>query len=127
MFAAPVIATLSLFGGALSPRPAVPAGCITPAQTGTYRVVAMKPDSSSARQAMLVLENIDGCLEASLITDDRGPAVINRVVISGDTLRGSVRTESGNGTIELRFTPTEVTGSIVDGRQHWRLAGRRTS
>jgi hypothetical protein len=38
-----------------------------------------------------------------------------------------VRTESGNGTIELRFTPTEVTGSIVDGRQHWRLAGRRTS
>ncbi|HWH50402.1 MAG TPA: hypothetical protein VN651_02590 [Gemmatimonadaceae bacterium] len=127
MFAAPVIAALSLFGGALSPRPAAPAGCITPAQTGTYRVVAMKPDSSSARQAMLVLENIDGCLEASLITDDRGPAVINRVVISGDTLRGSVRTESGNGTIELRFTPTEVTGSIVDGRQHWRLAGRRTS
>ncbi|MFI5229590.1 MAG: hypothetical protein ACHQWU_11010 [Gemmatimonadales bacterium] len=130
MLAASVVAAISLLGSAASPRQtghSVSPSCITPVQTGTYRVIAMKPDSSSARQAMLVLENIDGCLEATLVTDDRGPAVINHVVLIGDTLRGSVRTVAGTGTVEFRFSERAVTGSIIDGRQEWRVAGRRTS
>jgi hypothetical protein len=130
MLAASVVLAISLLGSAASPRPAVHSTtptCITPVQTGTYRVIAMKPDSSSARPAMLVLENIDGCLEATLVTDDRGPAVINHVVLAGDTLRGSVRTAAGTGRVEFRFSERAVTGSIVDGRQQWRVSGRRTS
>ncbi len=125
------VLALTLLGGAVSPRASAPLvtprACITPTQTGTFRIMATKADSSSARPAMLVLEDIAGCLEATLITDDRAPSAIDQLAFVGDTLHGSIRTDGGLAKVELRFTLTTVDGSILDGRQMWRLAGRKTS
>ncbi len=129
--AASAILALSLLAGTASLRPAAPhvsrPACVEPTRTGTFRLITMKADSSSARPAMLVLENLDGCLEATFVTDDRGPAAISRLEVSGDTLRGAVRMPSGDAPVQLRFTQTTVAGSIMEGKQEWMLTGRRTS
>ena len=131
MFVPSAVLALTLLGGAVSPpasaRLVTPGACITPVETGTFRVMATKADSSSARPAMLVLENIAGCLEATLITDDRAPSAIDQLAMVGDTLSGSIRTDSGQAKVQLRLTSTTVDGSILDGRQTWMLAGRKTS
>ena len=131
MFVPSAVLALTLLGGAVSPPARAPfvtqAACITPVETGTFRVLATKADKSAARPTMLVLENIAGCLEATLITDDRAPSAIDQLTIVGDTLRGSIRTDAGLAKVELRLSSTTVEGSILDGRQTWMLAGRKTS
>ena len=110
---------------ASAPRPA----CTAPAQTGIFRITATKPDGSGVRPAMIVLENIDGCLEVTLVTDEATPAVIDHLSFSGDTLTGTVRTGAGDARISLSFDTggAGVAGSITDGRQQWVVKGRRTS
>ena len=103
--------------------------CASPAQTGTFRVTATKPDGSGVRPAMIVLENINGCLEVTLITDEASPAVVDHLSFSGDTLTGTLRTGGGVARIALSFDAggAGVAGSITDGRQQWLVKGRRTS
>jgi len=50
--------------------------CITPARTGTYRILAISKKGNEPRAAMLVLENIQGCLEVTFVTDGVGPAIL---------------------------------------------------
>jgi hypothetical protein len=108
--------------------PAAPtASCLTPANTGTYRFTALTKDSTNAKIGMLVLENIEGCLEATLLTDDGGPAVIDHLALTDGVLTGNVRVASGSAKVTLRFTSSGATGSIVDGKKEWSVAARRTS
>ena len=101
--------------------------CIAPERTGTFRIFAAKSDGSQAVPAMLVLENIEGCLEASFVTDDRGPALIDHLSQSGDTLKGSLNITGNPAQITFRFNGSAVAGTIVERRQEWRLEGKRTS
>jgi hypothetical protein len=103
------------------------APCIAPDRTGTFRLVAAKPDGSQAIPAILVLENIGGCLEASFVTDERGPAIIEHLSVSGDTLRGSLNVVGGSAQVTFRFDGSAVAGTIIERRQEWRIEGRRTS
>lgn len=111
-----------------SPSPAASAAsCPTPANTGSYRFTALSRDSTNSKIGMIVLENIDGCLEATMLTDEGGPAVIDHLVMSEGVLTGNVRVANGTATVTLRFTPSGATGVIVDGRKEWSVAARRTS
>jgi hypothetical protein len=120
-------ARVALASTTTSTHASATAPCAAPAQTGTFRVTATKPDGSGVRPAMIVLENINGCLEATLITDEASPAVIDHLSFSGDTLTGMLRTGGGVARIALSFDAAGVAGSITDGRQQWLVKGRRTS
>ena len=131
-----VALALTIIGGAPQLRaaatnvapvsPAPTHSCAAPAHTGTFRVTATTADSSNSKVGMIILENIDGCLEATMITDEGGPAIIDHLMITGDTITGSVRMTSGIGRVSLNVTEAGIAGSIVEGRHQWRVAGRRT-
>lgn len=129
------VAALALIGLAplpSSPAPraqrlAVPAACVSPERTGTFRVFATKPDGSQALPAMLILENIEGCLEATFVTENRGPAIIDHLSVAGDTLEGSLNVIGNRAHVTFRFDGSTVAGTIVDRREEWRVQGKRTS
>jgi hypothetical protein len=110
----------------VSSRPAAQT-CVAPDRTGTFRLTAVKTNGSDPQPAMLVLENIDGCLEVTFVTDERAPAIVDELSLSGDTLKGMLRLSTGPAKVSLKFTSAGVAGSITKGRDEWRLEGRRTS
>ena len=101
--------------------------CITPTRTGTYRILAISKKGNEPRAAMLVLENIQGCLEVTFVTDGVGPAIIDRLSLTENTLKGSMRLSTGTATVSFQFSDKDVSGSIVEGKHEWKLDGRRTS
>jgi len=101
--------------------------CVSPARTGTYRIVAVSKKGNEPRAAMLVLENIQGCLEVTFVTDGVGPAIIDRLSLTENTLKGSMRLSTGTAAVSFQFSDKEVSGSIVEGKHEWKLDGRRTS
>ena len=42
--------------------------CAAPTQTGIFRITATNKDSTDAKVGMILLERVDDCLEASIIT-----------------------------------------------------------
>ena len=104
-----------------------PRACVAPARTGTFRVVATRANSTFSRPALLVLENIDGCLEITFVTDNVAPVIIDRLQATADSVKGSIRLDTGAADVALQFTGTNVSGSIHQGRLQWVLEGRRTS
>jgi hypothetical protein len=107
-------------------RPAAP--CVAPEHTGTFRVMASRPDGTESTPAMLLLENNEGCLAATFITDGSSPAAIDHLMKDGDSLRGLLNVSGGAETqVTLRFDGTSVEGSIVGKKQAWKIAGRKTS
>ena len=101
--------------------------CVSVTHTGTFRVVTKRQGSTAVGLGLVVLENIDGCLEATFITDDGGPAVIEDLSIDADSLKGSLKLSSGRAKLALQFLGTNVAGSIVEGRNAWTVEGRKTS
>jgi len=133
MIAATVFA-LSLLGGEPAHARAIPVDsggatstCITPTRTGTFRLLAMSKKGNEPNTAILMLENIQGCLEVTFVTEGNGPAIIDHVSITGDTLKGSLRLTTGTAAVSFKFSDKDVAGSIVEGRREWTLEGRRTS
>lgn len=115
----------------VSPAPTMPSrsveGCITPEHTGTFRVTASKVDGTQGIPALLVLENVEGCLEATFITDGSSPAAIDHLAKAGDALQGRLNVTGSETQVTLRFEGSGVAGSIVGKRQSWKLEGRKTS
>jgi hypothetical protein len=101
--------------------------CVAPTHTGTFRFTALTKDSTNAKIGMIVLENIEGCLEATMLTDDAGPAVIDHLAFADSVLTGNVRVAHGTAKVTFRFTTVGLSGSIVDGKKEWTVAARRTS
>ena len=106
---------------------ASPPSCIAATRTGTYRVLAVSKRGNEPRAALLVLENIQGCLEVTFVTDGVGPAIIDRLTLTENTLKGSLRLSTGTATVSFEFSDKDVAGSIVEGKHEWKLDGRRTS
>ena len=104
-----------------------PESCVAPEHTGTFRLTASRVDGTQGIPALLLLENIDGCLAATLITDGSNPAAIDRLAKSGETLQGRLNVTGAEGRVTLRFDGSAVDGSIVAKRQEWKLSGRKTS
>ena len=77
--------------------------------------------------ALLLLENIDGCLEATFVTDGSSPAAIDHLARSGDALQGRLNVTGAETQVTLRFDGSAVAGSIVGKRQSWKIEGRKTS
>ena len=122
-----LLTTLVALSLAAAPAPATTSTCQAPAHTGTFRVTAITRDSSVSKIGMILLENVDGCLEATMLTDDGGPAIIDKATVKDDVLTGSLRTRGGEAKITVRFTANGLEGTIGEGKSEWRLAGRRTS
>ncbi len=101
--------------------------CIAPAHTGAFRVTTSRTDGTDPRPAMLVLENINGCLEVNFVTDETSPAIMDQLALDGDMLKGAINLQQGVATVSLQFNGNNVAGSIVTGHQTWRLDGRRTT
>jgi hypothetical protein len=126
-----------LAAAALMAAPSVPASpvaparaaavCVAPEHTGTFRVTASKADGTGGIPALLLLENIEGCLEATFITDGSSPAAIDHLSKSGEALQGLLNVTGSETQVTLRFDGTTVAGSIVGKRQSWKLEGRKTS
>jgi hypothetical protein len=133
MVIAAAVFALSHFGGEPAHARAVPVdsgatrSCITPTRTGTFRMLAVNAKSNDPSTAILMLEDIQGCLEVTFVTQGNGPAIIDGVSVSGDTLKGSLHLSTGKAAVSFKFTEREVAGSIVEGRHVWTLEGRRTS
>lgn len=138
MFLVPAAFTFALLGGfapqlkvsqqnAGEPHPIATRMCNAPTQTGTFRITATTSDSTNSKIGLILLENVDGCLEASMITDESGPAIIDHVAVADDVLTGSIRMATGTAKISFHILPNGIAGSIVAGRSEWKLTGRRTS
>jgi hypothetical protein len=104
-----------------------PEACVTPEHTGTFRVTASKLDGTQGVPALLLLENIEGCLEATFITDGSSPAAIDHLAATGQGLQGRLNVTGTDTQVTLRFDGAAVAGSIVGKRQSWKLEGRKTS
>ena len=87
----------------------------------------MSKKGNEPNTAILMLENIQGCLEVTFVTEGNGPAIIDHVSLTGDTLKGSLRLTTGTAAVSFKFSDRDVAGSIVEGRREWTLEGRRTS
>ena len=125
---------LALVGGQTAhPRvvtaqsPSPERSCIAPERTGTFRLLALSAKGNEPSTAILMLENIEGCLEVTFVSGSTGPAIIEGVSVSGDTLSGSLRLSTGKAKVSFKFSDKTVDGSIVEGRRVWKLEGRRTS
>jgi hypothetical protein len=134
MLTAATIFAISLFGGEPAHARATPVDsgataptCIAPTRTGTFRLLAMSKKGNEPNAAVLMLENIQGCLEVTFVTESAGPAIIDHVSVSGDTMKGSLRLSTGTATVSFKFSDKDVAGSIVEGRREWTLEGHRTS
>jgi hypothetical protein len=133
MTLATALLALALTGGESARARAIPVdstdarSCVTPARTGTYRIVAVSKIGNEPRAALLVLENIQGCLEVTFVTDGGGPAIIDRLSLTDNTLKGSMRVSTGTATVSFQFSDKDISGSIVEGKHEWKLDGRRTS
>jgi hypothetical protein len=101
--------------------------CVTPDRTGTFRIIATRAGGTDGVPALLLLENINGCLEATFVTDDRAPVAIDQLVQSANTLEGRINVTGGPAVLTVRFDDTHVAGSIVAKKQEWKIEGRKTS
>jgi hypothetical protein len=101
--------------------------CITPTQTGVFRITAMTKDSSNASVGLVLLESVNNCLEASIVADDAGPAIIEKVALNDGTLTGRVRMRTGIADVTLKISPTDISGSIAAGKKLWIVNGLRTT
>jgi len=133
MVIAATVLALSLLGGEPAHARATPVdsggtrNCVTPTRTGVFRLVTTNKKSNDPSTAVLMLENIEGCLEVTFITDGNGPAIIDGVSVTDDTLKGSLHLSTGKATVSLKFSDRDVAGSIVEGKRQWSVEGRRTS
>jgi hypothetical protein len=134
MLIAASVFALSMFGGDPAHARAIPVdstsatrACITPTRTGTFRLLALSKKGNEPNTAILMLENIQGCLEVTFVADGNGPAIIDHVSVTGDTLEGSLRLSTGTAAVSFKFSDKEIAGSIVQGRREWRVEGRKTS
>jgi hypothetical protein len=102
--------------------------CVVPEQTGTFRLIATKADGKQGGAlALLLLENIDGCLEATFVTDERGPAAIDSLSFSNGTLTGRLNVTGEFAKLTAKFDGKTVAGSIVAKKAQWKLEGRKTA
>jgi hypothetical protein len=101
--------------------------CVTPDRTGTFRIVATRAGGTDAVPALLLLENINGCLEATFVTDDHAPAAIDQLALSANTLKGRISVTGELAVFTVRFDDARVVGSIVAKKQAWQIEGRKTS
>lgn len=108
-------------------RPSSQPGCVTPDVTGTFRITATPTTEQHGMPAVLMLENIEGCLEVTFITTDKGPATIDHLSQSGTLLKGRLNVTGSAADVTLRFNGATVAGSIMQGKHEWRVAGRKTS
>jgi hypothetical protein len=115
----------SLLALSLAPSPAQ--ACITPTQTGIYRITATTKDSSNASVGLVLLENVGNCLEASIIADDGAPSIIENIALKDDVLTGRVHMRTGKADVTLHLSQQELSGSIVAAKQSWVVNGRRTT
>src|SRR5689334_18179862 len=110
MFVAATLLALALFAGdtttvrhASARTPSAQASCVAPARTGTFRMMTTRLDGTFVRPALLVLENIDGCLEATFVTDGASPAIIDRLEVDGNQLSGALKLRSGEAKFSVHF------------------------
>lgn len=125
MLLATTLLAIALGVGPTAPVPATP--CAAPTQTGIFRITATNKDSTDAKIGMILLERVDNCLEASIITESGGPALIDDLKIDQDVITGRVRVANGVARVTLKVSEKAVSGSIVDGKREWLVNGRRTT
>lgn len=101
--------------------------CIAPTQTGVFRITAMTKDSSNASVGLVLLESVNNCLEASIVADDAGPAIIERIALTDGMLTGRVHMRDGLADVSLRISSSDISGSIIAGKKSWIVSGRRTT
>ncbi|HEY4303143.1 MAG TPA: hypothetical protein VGM82_01645 [Gemmatimonadaceae bacterium] len=101
--------------------------CIAPTQTGVFRITATTKDSSNASVGLILLENVNNCLEASIVAEDAGPAIIEKIALSQNMLTGRVHMRGGIADVSLRISPEEISGSIINGKKSWLVSGVRTT
>ena len=125
--------SLALAGGGPTPTPKLSVRhiaqptCIAPERTGTFRITATTATGGIGSPAMLVLENIEGCLEVTYVTDEKAPSVIDHLSQSTDMIRGQLNVTGSAAQVTLKFSGSNVAGSITQGKQEWRIEGRKTS
>jgi hypothetical protein len=101
--------------------------CVTAERTGTFRVSTRQVGRNDVGLGLLILEDINGCLEATYISDNASAAAIDGLSMSDNTLRGALSLPTGSAKLELQFVGKDVEGSIVQGRNQWSVEGRKTS
>lgn len=101
--------------------------CIAPTQTGVFRITAMTKDSSNASVGLVLLENVNNCLEASIVAEDAGPAIIEKVALSDGVLTGRVHMRDGFADVSLKISSSDINGSITAGKKLWLVSGLRTT
>ncbi len=123
---------LSLLGSVSTPavarlHPSHEPVCVSVERTGTFRITTTLDGSSDVGLGLVILENVNGCLEATFVTDAAAPAAIDHLSLRDDTLTGSLKITAGDARLSLHFVGAAVDGSIVQGRNAWAVAGRKTS
>jgi hypothetical protein len=125
LVSAPAQAKVSVRAQADTEPAAKVPSCAPASRTGIYRV-SLSRTRSDPLPGMLVFERAAGCLSGLLITE-RAHAALDNIVLDGDVMTATVRTESGLAKVSLKFTTDGVTGSLAQGKKVWNVSGDRTS
>jgi hypothetical protein len=78
------------------------------------------------QQAELLLKGCESGFCGYLLTGDHSASLEN-LILAGDTLRATVMTNAGRGTLELRLDPTGLTGTLTVGRTAIAVFGARVT
>ena len=100
--------------------------CDQSIKTGTYRII-LTGDKVAPMEALLVLERLEGCLEATFIADGSPASGMQLVSVTDGMITAKLRTQNGDATIRFKPSDAGVTGDVAQGRRTWKVEGKKTA
>ena len=116
-----------LFGASVGAQSrSAPRPCGDSVKAGTFRLVVTS-EKGAVTEALLVLERVEGCLEATFIADGVPASNMRLVSVVDGVVTGQLRMTDGVATATMRLTDNGINGDIARGKSLWRVTGKRTA
>ena len=105
------------------PRDGIAAVSAAPVTAAVYRITITDRAGTPA-DARILVETIGATTSAVLVIGDEATA-IGDLQLTESGLSGKVRTQAGNGRMQLTFAGANVEGTLRVGKQAWAVTGVR--
>jgi len=100
--------------------------CDQTVKPGTYRIV-LKNEKLAPMVALLVLERLERCLEATFIAEGSPASGMHLVSVKDSVITARLRTAEGLATVTFRLQDNGLTGDVAEGKRIWRVEGKKTA
>jgi hypothetical protein len=100
--------------------------CDQSIKPGTYRIF-LTSDKVAPMAALLLLERLEGCLEATFIADGSPASGMELVSVSEGVITAKLKTSDGMATVRFKPGDAGITGDIAQGKRIWKVEGKKTA